>query len=188
MSTLKDRRERVGRWAYAPLVVVIAAGAIGGGMGVGSADTDTAPTIAAAPTVAAPASTGDRHWWSLYNDTGQPISGEWTEQVGNATSGLTLVKDIPEPQGGHESRPRINDLAHPLSNPYWWGHICYDHKKWNLDRQVRYVSDEGKFTLVAHEGGGLDVTWDEVGGGVPYASASVTRTEHLVENTAEGSC
>ncbi|MDV6278573.1 hypothetical protein R3Q06_34840 [Rhodococcus erythropolis] len=139
---------------------------------------------------AAPTSAGDAHWWSLYNNTGQPISGEWTEQIGAATSGLTLVKDIPEPQGGHESRPRISEAAHPFSNPYWWGHICYDHKQWNLDRQVRNVTDEGKFTLVPRPVRGLDVEWEEVGegGGIMLASAPVTRTEHLVENKAEGPC
>ncbi|MDV6274113.1 hypothetical protein R3Q06_11435 [Rhodococcus erythropolis] len=167
--------------AYAPMVVSVLAGAVCAGTGLGSAATDA---------ITPPTSGGDRHWWSLYNNTGQPISGEWTEQIGAATSGLTLVKEIPEPQGGHESRPRISDAAHPLSNPYWWGHICYDHKKWNLDRQVRNVSDEGKFTLVAHASDGLDVVWEETnsGGGKGLASSTVTRTEHLVENTAEGSC
>ncbi|MDV6278446.1 hypothetical protein R3Q06_34070 [Rhodococcus erythropolis] len=128
--------------AYAPMMACVLTGAVCAGTGLASAATDTAP-----------ASAGDTHWWSLYNNTGKPIYGQWTEQIGDGVSGLDLVKDIPEPQGGHESRPRIKDSAHPFSNPYWWGHICYDHKQWNLDRQVRYVSDEGKFTLVAHAGG-----------------------------------
>ncbi|MDV6277600.1 hypothetical protein R3Q06_29340 [Rhodococcus erythropolis] len=75
MSAVKDRRERVGRWAYAPLVVAIAAGAIGGGAGVGSADTVTAAD-AAVVTMAPPPLPEAGHW-RLANGTGQPIYGTW---------------------------------------------------------------------------------------------------------------
>ncbi|MDV6274114.1 hypothetical protein R3Q06_11440 [Rhodococcus erythropolis] len=175
MSMLKGRRERVGRWAYAPLVVVIAAGAIGGGMGVGSADTDTAPTIAAAP-----ASTGDLNWWTLKNETGQSISGFWAEQSSENVSRLDLVEDMPLKTGGFEKRPRNDSPAwHLTDNPYWWAHICFNQWQWNLNGLQAFLSEDGAFTL-SDENGALKATWNVFNG--PRKEMLLTR------NIAEGSC
>ncbi|MFC9768105.1 hypothetical protein [Rhodococcus jostii] len=189
LTTRTRRRASLRKLLYTPLAVGVLAGAVCTGTGLSTATALPAPDAVINTPDALPASTGDAHWWSLYNDTGQPIYGEWSEQVGSPVSGLEVVKDWQMPQGGHESRPRINE-SFTLAFPYWWGHICYDHKQWNLGREERNVSDEGRFTLTARPGGGLDVVWEEGGGGggIMLAAARVTRTEHLVENVAEGAC
>ncbi|MDV6278785.1 hypothetical protein R3Q06_36070, partial [Rhodococcus erythropolis] len=106
----KYRRQHLRALAHAPLVVAVAATALCTGTGAGSAATGPAPdeVTASTSTPDTPLESGRPgwDWWSLYNDTGQPIYGTWSEQVGSDVSGLDLVAKWPLPNGGHESRPR----------------------------------------------------------------------------------
>ncbi|MDV6278819.1 hypothetical protein R3Q06_36245 [Rhodococcus erythropolis] len=168
---MKDSRDRTSRWAYALLVVVIAAGAIGG-VGVGSA-----ATVAPAPDTSR-GSTGDPNWWTLKNDTGQPIYGTWSQQVGKDVSELDLVKNMPLAHGGHESRKRYNSI---WWNSYWMGHICYNHLWWNLSRSRREIYDS-IFTLRVAEGV-LQAIYNLREGGTTYSIE-----ENLTRNWAEFPC
>ncbi|MFD7046225.1 hypothetical protein, partial [Rhodococcus jostii] len=95
---------------------------------------------------------------TLKNDTGQPIYGTWSEQTGSDVSALEVVKDMPLPSGGHESRPR-NDSSYGQygHKSYWMGHICYNNAWWNFPRTETYLVDE-TFSLWS-DGGGLHASW-----------------------------
>ncbi|MDV6278299.1 hypothetical protein R3Q06_33180 [Rhodococcus erythropolis] len=142
--------------SYAPLTAAVLAGALCSGTGTGTAAADAATDAPTASTAAAPGTAIDWHWWSLYNDTGQPIYGTWSEQVGSTVSELDLVSKWPLQNDGHESRPRVDNGW--VGSPYWMGHICYAHKWWNHPRQERVLSADATFTLEAKDGG-LQVTW-----------------------------
>ncbi|MFC9769659.1 hypothetical protein [Rhodococcus jostii] len=155
------RKASLRKLLYIPLAVGVLAGAVGAGTGLGTAaaipDPDAVTTSTPTPDTA-PGSAGDSHWWTLKNDTGQPIYGTWSEQTGSDVSALEVVKDMPLPSGGHESRPR-NDSSYGQygHKSYWMGHICYNNAWWNFPRTETYLVDE-TFSLWS-DGGGLHASW-----------------------------
>ncbi|MDV6276858.1 hypothetical protein R3Q06_25515 [Rhodococcus erythropolis] len=163
------RRASLRKLLYIPLAVGVLAGAISVGTGIGS----TAPT--AAPDAGGTASTsasdgptafaGDPHWWSLYNDSGLPIYGEWSLQTGPKVIKLDIAKDLPLPFGSHESRPRIDDSGWSRSpRADWTAHICFNHAWWSFDRTERnrtaieFGGNDATFVLRG-DNGVLKATW-----------------------------
>ncbi|MFC9769089.1 hypothetical protein [Rhodococcus jostii] len=183
LTTRTRRIVRLPKLLYISLAVGILAGAVCAGTGLG-----TAAPISALDVVTASSSTPDTppasarpgwDWWSLVNNTGQPIYGTWSQQVGDISSELEVVKDRPMPQEGHESRPRVHWSSSSDYQPYWMGHICYDHKWWNLPRARRYPDSNAAFTLDVWPGGRLHATWNPVSG--PF-------DEFLILNPYEAPC
>ncbi|MDV6276855.1 hypothetical protein R3Q06_25500 [Rhodococcus erythropolis] len=66
---------------------------------------------------------------------------------------------MPLADGGHESRPRLFWDEH-WGLSYWQGHICYDHKWWNLPRAPHRLQSDAAFTLDVWPGGRLHATWN----------------------------
>ncbi|MDV6274112.1 hypothetical protein R3Q06_11430 [Rhodococcus erythropolis] len=202
------RRVSLRKLIYIPLAVGVLAGAVGAGTGIGAAAPAVPSTGVTAPTSTtdtASASGSGRpgwDWWSLYNDTGKPIYGTWTEQTGGRKAvTLDLVKDMPLPSPGHESRPRNDTASNPPNapkksilrpadpelrvdqsgfNPYWWAHICYNHMWWNLNGTEALLGRDATFRLRG-EYSGLQVTWN------PYYD-DVPNEAFLQPNKADGPC
>ncbi|MDV6276357.1 hypothetical protein R3Q06_22930 [Rhodococcus erythropolis] len=162
------RRASLRKLLYVPLAVGVLAGAISAGTGIG--------TAAPGPQTCVPTTQAEK-WWSLYNCTDQPIYGQWHHQVGSKTSDLNLVKDGQEQPLGREMRERFSS---PGYETYWIGHICYDHKWWNLPMTNPQQFD-GNFSLW-NTADGLRVDWNATG---PWSSPY---TAKLVYNKAEGPC
>ncbi|MDV6278541.1 hypothetical protein R3Q06_34645 [Rhodococcus erythropolis] len=176
-------RARLRKMLHIPLTVGVLTGAVSAGTGIG-----TAAPAPAADTVTAFSAILDTplesglpgwDWWSLYNNTGKAIYGTWSQQVGDRSSELVLVKDMPLADGGHESRPRVHWSPYSGVKPYWMGHICYDHKWWNLPRALRYPDSNAAFTLDVWPGGRLHATWNPSSG--PF-------DEFLILNPHEAPC
>ncbi|MFC9768673.1 hypothetical protein [Rhodococcus jostii] len=152
--------------AYAPLAVAVLAGAVCAGTGIGTAAPTTAPEAVTASTSTkdTPPASADpaMNWWTLFNNTGQPIYGTWSEQSGSDVSELNLVPNMPLRSSGLESRPR-NDS--PLWNSYWMGHICYRGAWWNFPREARSLGRDAFFRLTPADGdwNSLNVTWNSTG-------------------------
>ncbi|MDV6277217.1 hypothetical protein R3Q06_27355 [Rhodococcus erythropolis] len=188
-----------------PLAVGVIAGAANAGTGIGMAATDAATDVANASTSAPDTASGSGSpgwdWWSLYNDTGKPIYGTWSQQIGKSVSTLDLVKDMPLSSPGHESRPRNDAGWNPHNvpkksilrpadpeprvdqsgfNPYWWAHICYNHMWWNLNGTEALLGRDGTFRLRG-EYSGLQVTWN------PYYDDEPSEA-FLQPNKADGPC
>ncbi|MFC9768322.1 hypothetical protein [Rhodococcus jostii] len=148
-TTRTRRTASMRKLLYTPLAVGILAGAVCAGTGLGTAAPATAPDAVAASTSTPDAATAsttrviDRNWWSLSNDTGKPIYGEFNYQVGTQRSNLILDKDLQLQQGGREGRPWLHSSG--FQSEYWTGHICYDHKWWNIPPTEFYTND-GSFS------------------------------------------
>ncbi|MDV6276856.1 hypothetical protein R3Q06_25505 [Rhodococcus erythropolis] len=172
-TTRTRRMARLRKLLYVPLAVSVLAGAVCAGTGIGTAAPIPAPdavTASAGPS---------QDWWSLSNDTGQPIYGMFNYQVGPQKSDLVIAKDRPMQQGGREGRQWWHS-AFGWSNEYWSGHICYDHKQWNIPLTQFSVIDAG-FTLRHDSAGGLKLDWNPI---YPTDPSSVPFTY----NKAEGPC
>ncbi|MDV6278361.1 hypothetical protein R3Q06_33540 [Rhodococcus erythropolis] len=176
--TTRIRMASLRKLLSTPLAVGILAGGVCAGTGLGTAAPvpDAITESTCAPDTP-PAAAGDLNWWFLYNFTGQPIYGEWSEQSGSAVSEVKRVKEVPLPDRGFESRGR-NDCG--AWNPYWMGHICSNHAWWNLPRDVRRLSHDAAFTLQLVNGS-LKATWNPSDSRAPFEA-------FLTRNWAEGSC
>ncbi|MFC9769242.1 hypothetical protein [Rhodococcus jostii] len=177
--TTRIRMASLWKLLYTPLAVGVVAGAVCAGTGVGTAAPIPGPdavTECRSTPDTPPGSAGDVHWWFLYNFTGEPIYGEWSEQSGSAVSEVKIAKDRQLPDRGYESRGR-NDCG--AWNPYWMGHICSNHAWWNLPRDVRRLSHDAAFTL-QDVNGSLKATWNP--------SSRDPFEAFLTRNWAEGSC
>ncbi|MDV6276358.1 hypothetical protein R3Q06_22935 [Rhodococcus erythropolis] len=192
-----------GKLFYIPLAVGVIAGVVSAGTGIGMAATDATTDVANAST-SAPDTASDHpgwEWWSLYNDTGKPIYGTWSQQIGKSVSTLDLVKNMPLSSPGHESRPRNDTAWYPPSAPqksilqpadpeprvdqsgfdtYWWAHICYNHMWWNLNGTEAFLGRDATFRLRG-DYSGLQATWN------PYDSDEPSEA-FLQPNKADGPC
>ncbi|MDV6278720.1 hypothetical protein R3Q06_35720 [Rhodococcus erythropolis] len=158
VSTKMNRPYGMRRWTYAALVAAVTSVTVCSGAGTGSASAGAGPdavttSVSAADTAPGSAVLPGWVWWSFYNDTGQPIYGEWSEQVGDTVSVLNLVKNMPLRTEGHESRKRVDDEGWFPSRPYWMGHICYNHAWWNFPRSVYTFGSDAVFRLQVVNGG-----------------------------------
>ncbi|MFC9768933.1 hypothetical protein [Rhodococcus jostii] len=167
---------------YTPLAVSILASAVCAGTGIGTAATP----LPAPDTVTASSSTPDTPsesalpgWevWSLYNRTGQPIYGTWSQQTEDRRSEVKIIKDAPLPDGGYESQPQKEG---DLWNTSWEGHICYNREWWTLPSGSRNVDNNAVFALRAVNGG-LQATWNPIRPGAPSEAT-------LDLNLADGPC
>ncbi|MDV6275323.1 hypothetical protein R3Q06_17645 [Rhodococcus erythropolis] len=176
-TTGTRRRSSLRKLLYTPLAVGVIAGTVCAGTGIGIA----APGAAAASTSTpdSPLESGDipgYDWWTLKNETGESIYGEWSTQVGSTVSELKITSDWPLKNGGFESRPT---LGAAFRHTYWMGHICYQHTWWNLDRYQFGLDIDGTFTLTVGFAG-LFAEWNSN----PYSKSGA----FLVRNWADGSC
>ncbi|MDV6277602.1 hypothetical protein R3Q06_29350 [Rhodococcus erythropolis] len=182
LATRTNRMTWQRKLFYIPLAVGVIAGAAGAGTGIGMAATDAATDVTnastSAPDTALESGDPGMDWWSLYNNTGQPIFGTWSEQSGSLTKELDLVKDMPLANGGHESRERTDSMWR--GDPYWMGHICYAHAWWNFPRSVLNLGPNARFALEAKDGQ-LRATWN------PQATPSRSGTD-LTRNPYEAPC
>ncbi|MFC9761630.1 hypothetical protein [Rhodococcus jostii] len=163
-------------------MAVVAAGSVCTGVGVGSAGTGAAPDAVTSSASTADTAPGSAVlpgwvWWSLYNDTGEPVYGEWSEQVGGDVSVLNLVKDMSLRNEGHESRKRVDDGGWFSANSYWMGHICYNHAWWNFPRSKYTFGSDAAFRLQVVNGG-LQATLNPAYTEHPSEKVSLIRNPH----------
>ncbi|MDV6278257.1 hypothetical protein R3Q06_32865 [Rhodococcus erythropolis] len=205
LTTRTHRRSSLPQLFCIPLAVGVITGAVSAGTGIGTAATDTATDVAntstSAPDTAPASGVPGWDWWSLYNDTGKPIYGTWTQQMGKSVSTLDLVKDMPLSSPGHESRERTDAVWNPPNAPkksilrpadlqprvdrselntYWWAHICYNHMWWNLNGTEAFLGRDATFRLRG-DYGGLQVTWNAYYSDAPSEA-------FLQPNKAEAPC
>ncbi|MFC9768436.1 hypothetical protein [Rhodococcus jostii] len=156
VSTKKNRPHRMRRWAYAPLVAVVAAGAVCTGAGVGSAATDPDPRSSVAATVSDDLDTaggGDALaarssiFTLTYNHTREPVWGnvrtvdysgwvqnfEWTKED-------PLLPELSVDAASTEQREWSPSPA-AASGAFTSASLCYNGSWWVLNDQPVFRID-----------------------------------------------
>ncbi|MDV6278150.1 hypothetical protein R3Q06_32275 [Rhodococcus erythropolis] len=184
-SICPGQRVSLGKLLAHLLGVGVMAVAACAGAGIGTAAADIDATVSSEPTVSSD------HLWTLKNDTDQAIYGTWEVQVGSDVSKLTR-KDwdtLASRNTAYQFNPFYEPYKIIVHHEYWRGHICYDHKQWNLNN---LKTDTEGFTLTAKSDlltrsnvlpKKLSAQWTDTSGW-PDAQHTV----ELTENVAEGRC
>ncbi|MFD7044951.1 hypothetical protein [Rhodococcus jostii] len=131
--TPASRIGRIGRLVYAPLSVVLAAVAVCGAAGVGTAAADDSPET----------------MWYMRNYTEQPVWGGLEKEVRGDFSNITIPKGTPlGPLGQADAdQPTLGDI---FNHEYTWGRICYLGSWWNLPRETYATWGGTYFDLVPY--------------------------------------
>ncbi|MFC9769626.1 hypothetical protein [Rhodococcus jostii] len=116
ISTNKNRPHRMRRWAYVPLVAVVA-GAVCAGAGIGSAATDT------------DAGSGDNVEWRVHNYTDKALTSGifFKEEVDVSSVDITGLKPGEVKSGIYQSRWEVPNIT--------TGHVCFNNTLWYMDTQ-----------------------------------------------------
>ncbi|MFC9769560.1 hypothetical protein [Rhodococcus jostii] len=141
-TSTMNRRYRLRKLAYAPLVAAVATGAICTGAGVGLAATTDAPQ------------SGGWYNWQLVNRTGQPIYGTWgAETASGDKSRVETDKDHPWKPGDASAKAT---QYQGWTRTSWSGDICFNHRSWRYASE-RVTADRVQFSLEADSTGALFV-------------------------------
>lgn len=128
MTASPNALYRLRRWATAPLVAAVTAGAMCAGIGVGSA--------AETGSLASPQTS---YSWGVKDATTDAVWGEMHKEIaGGGVSELSWTKNSPLASGATATTSQI---MQSFSRHYTWGRICFRGSWWNLPRDEHPESD-----------------------------------------------